>query len=223
LGPFKADRLVGLLVDGKIDPEAMVCLSGETEWVAWSDVPELGGGGVVESDGVVVGDDVDDASDYMESLSFNDKEGGGSSSVEDDVVYTIRGVEKEPVASGSGIPLPKTVSKSKSKSKSKLKSASSGDDSVSPPTVTKAAAGSSELPVDGDSEWELDEDVEYGMDVFLDEEDVDVDAVGFVVEVSPWGLSERERRLMTAVAVWGFGLLGAFGVVSVTYWLARGD
>jgi hypothetical protein len=213
LGPFKADRLVGLLVDGKIDADAMVCLSGETEWVAWSDVPELGGGGVVELDGVVVGDDVDDAADYMGSLSINDKDGVGSNSVEDDGVYAIRGIEKEPEASGSGIPLPETVPES----------ASGGDDSVPPPPVKKSAAEKSEPPVDEDSVFELDEDVEYGQDVFLEEEaEVDVDAAGFVVEVSSWGLSERERRVMAAVAVWGFGLLGAFGVVSVTYWVARG-
>jgi hypothetical protein len=56
-GPFKADRLADLFLDGKLDSDAMVCRSGETEWVAWSDVPELSGVGAVgtpESTGVPV-------------------------------------------------------------------------------------------------------------------------------------------------------------------------
>jgi hypothetical protein len=213
LGPFKADRLIDLLVEGKIDAEVMVCRSGETEWVAWSDVPELGGGSVVESGGVVVGDDVDDAADYMKSLSIDVKDGGGSNSEEDDEVYALRGIDEVPEAIGSGIPLPKTVPES----------ASSGDDSVSPPTVTKTAAGSSRPPVADDSEWDIDEDIESVADVLLDEEyDVDVDAADFVVEVSSGGLNESERRLIKVVAVCGFVLIGAFVVVAVTYWVARG-
>jgi hypothetical protein len=50
---------------------------------------------------------------------------------------------------------------------------------------------------------------------------VDVDAPGFLVEVSPLGLSRRERWLMVTVGLWGLGVLVSSVMMSVTYQIAR--
>ena len=211
VGPFTAERLVDLLVDGKVDAGSMVSASGETEWVPWSSVPELGGGDEVEEGGSVIGDTVGHAATYLDSLTINDQSGTIPFVDEDADVYAIRGLPSSAEDTGSGIPLPAVARQSPP---------------VDESDTHAGGATGGPLPtaedLDADSVWEDEKFDECEIIESTEEESrVDVDAPGVLVEVSPLGLSRRERRLMVTVGLWGLGVLVSSLIMSVTYHIAR--
>ena len=207
-GPFTAERLVDLLVDGKVGEDALVCPQGETEWVPWSSVPALGGEG--EVDGSVVGDDVDSAAEYMDSLSVDEDAGGG----DDGDTYSIRGTAETAEPSGSGIPLPGAATTPAATDEQPSNVAPEGN--RAPPRKRPQRAPEPE------SEWDdFEEDSPVAVGDVAELVEVDVEAPGFLVEVSPYGISQRHGRLMVVVGLWGFGILAAGFVVSFTLYLMR--
>jgi hypothetical protein len=214
-GPFTAERLVDLLVDGKVGEDAMVCPQGETEWVPWSSVPALGGEG--EVDGSVVEEDVESAGEYMDSLFVNGEEDGGEPDGDDEDTYAIHGATEVAQPAGSGIPLPGVATRSAATDEQSA--------NVAPVTNGAAAAGPPEMTPEPepepDSEWDVVEEDSVVADREVAElVAVDVDAPGFLVEVSSYGISEREFRLMVVVGLWGLGILSAGFVVSFTRYFA---